>query len=137
MKGYLANSADQIRRCRMWRLIRFSTVCKYFSHFVLGICKFHNWTPKIEIGLFQYIVWASLFSIQWVKVMHPSCLTRHKMWEDATNNKHSATNLVNTFIHVSNVNLYHSVSKFSSRQYFFSYVTHKIGFEISCKLSTK
>ena len=24
--------------------------------------------PKIEIGLFQYIVWESLFSIQWVKV---------------------------------------------------------------------
>ena len=59
------------------------------------------------------------------------------MWEDATNNKHSATNLVNTFIHVSNVNLYHSVTNSAADNIFFSYVTHKIGFEISCKLSTK
>ena len=34
----------QIRCCRMWHLIRVSTVCKHFSHFSLGISKSHSWT---------------------------------------------------------------------------------------------
>ena len=38
-------------------------------------------SPKIEIGLFQYIVWENLISIQWVKQgldqpIHPPCKAR-------------------------------------------------------------
>ena len=57
----------QIRCHRMWHLIRVSTVCRQISHFSLGICKSHSRTYlKLKFGLFQFIVWESLFSIQWV-----------------------------------------------------------------------
>ena len=40
-----------------------------------------NNVPKIEIGLFQYIVWDSLFSLQWVKKTEYLMSFRHS-WKD-------------------------------------------------------
>ena len=53
----------QIRRRVLRRLIRVSTICKQNSHFSLGICKSRCWTYQ---KFFKYIVWESLFSLQWV-----------------------------------------------------------------------
>ena len=51
------------------------------NHFSLGIFKSHKPDiPKIEISIFQYIVWGSSFSLQWVKKLLEEML--HNMESD-------------------------------------------------------
>ena len=95
----------QIRRYRTWRLIRVLTVCRWFSHFSLGISNSRSWTylklkldssnlliyllllyvavlipsPYFNIISLSFLVWASTWPTDWLLTSdhtHP----HHWLW---------------------------------------------------------